>query len=356
MRTLNLLLIGIMIWPCFCHAEVGLRVGVHYEPPFVLKDQNGQFSGLSIDLWHKIAQEQGISYEFVEYSDDLGLIRALDFKEIDISINPIHVNEVRLRMLEATQPFYVSSIGVATTQVERSQLRLFLNNFFSLDFLRMILLLLLVIFVFGTILWLAERKHNPRQFRSGVIGLFDGLWWSAVTMTTVGYGDKAPKSKLGRIIAMVWMFSALVIITGFTATVASALTLKSLTSEIQKVQDLQAVERIGTVLGSSSDFFLKNQNVQASQLYESPVYALKGLANKEIEVLLYDKAVLEYLLVDLQLSHRVTCLPVNFNKQYRSFLLPKNSPAISWVNPLLVKHINMPDWQEVLKKYNLQDE
>ncbi len=110
----------------------------------------------------------GVSFEFVEYNDHLGLIRGLDFRQIDLTINPIHVNEIRLKMLDVTQPFYVSSIGVATTQVKKTQVGAFLRNFFSLQFFRIVLFLVMIIFMFGTILWLVERKENRRQFRHGI--------------------------------------------------------------------------------------------------------------------------------------------------------------------------------------------
>ena len=333
-----------------------IRIGVKTEPPFVIKIAEGKFSGLSIDLWREIANQRNIDFEYVEYNDHLGLIRALDFNEIDLSINPIHVNEIRLRMFDVTQPFFVSSIGVATTMVEKNQVALFISNFFSIKFLRIIFFLILIIFFFGTILWVAERKYNRRQFRPGWIGLFDGLWWSAVTMTTVGYGDKAPKSRLGRVIAMVWMFTAIIIISGITATIASTLTVKSLTTNIEKIEDLKSVKKIGVVYASSSKDFLLNHDIKIHQEFEGPEAALRGLANKEIEILLYDKTVLDYMITQLQLANKVSMLPVNFNKQYRSFFLPKDSPNTKWINPILVRNINEASWQDLLRKYNLQEE
>ena len=154
-----------------------LIVGVVHEPPFVIKEGGGIYSGLSIDLWNTIADDLNKPFKFKQYSDHIGILRALDFAECDVSINPIHVNELRLKMLEVSQPFFVSSIGVATTQLEANQFSRVISNFFSLQFLRIIMLLILIVFIFGTLLWIAERKHNRRQFRPGLIGLFDGLWW-----------------------------------------------------------------------------------------------------------------------------------------------------------------------------------
>jgi ABC-type amino acid transport substrate-binding protein len=347
-------ILGLISLPGF--SQETLRVGIKVEPPFVIKESGESYSGLSVDLWRSIAGEEGVKYEFVEYKDHLGLMRALDFKEIDVTINPIHVNEIRLKMFDVTQPFYVSYIGVATTNVKKTQVGNFLRNFFSFRFFRIIAMLILIIFVFGTILWLVERKQNRRQFRPGLIGLFDGLWWSAVTITTVGYGDKAPKTRLGRIIAIVWMLTAIVIISGFTASIASTLTVQSLGRTIEDLEDLRNTGNIGSIYASSSEAFLKNNNISIQELYPDIEQALFALSAQDIEVLVYDKTVLDYSISQLQLSKKVSLLQVSFNQQYRSFFLPGDSPHHSWINPLLVRRINDTSWPELLNKYNLQAE
>jgi len=333
-----------------------IRIGVKHEPPFVIRESGQTYTGLSVDLWKSIANEAGIEYEMVEYKDHLGLIRALDFGQIDLTINPIHVNEIRLKMLDVTQPFYVSSIGVATTHVKKTQIGVFLRNFFSIQFFKIVLLLILIIFIFGTILWIVERKQNRRQFRPGLVGLFDGLWWSAVTMSTVGYGDKAPKSRLGRIIAIIWMLTAIITISGFTATIASTLTVQSLGRNIEDLEDLRNAEKIGSVYASSSEDFLNNNQITIQALYDDVEESLLALSAHDIEVLIYDKTVLDYFISQLQLSNKVTLLPVYFNQQYRSFFLPRNSPDLSWINPLLVRKINEASWPDLLKKYRLHAE
>ncbi len=333
-----------------------VRVGVHPFPPFVIKTEQGQFAGLCVDLWEDVAQSMDIEYEYVRYSDLPGMVRALDFEEIDIAINPMYVSSVRLNMFDVSQPFFISSVGVATTSVTRSQFQAFLQNFFSLDFLKIILLLFGVLLFFGTILWAVERRHNHFQFRPGLRGLLDGLWWAAVTMTTVGYGDKTPKTETGRTIAVVWMFTAVIIVSSFTATIASTLTVNTLAAKIDRLNDLTTVERLGTVGASSTKDFLVAHDISPSHEYKTPAAALRAVANGEVDALVYDRPVMRYLIDTDQVSGDVQLLPVTFNKQYRSFLMPRGSDLREQIDPLLVRRINQASWQDVLEKYNLAAE
>ncbi len=49
----------------------------------------------------------------------------------------------------------------------------------------------------------------------------DALWWALTTVTTVGYGDYAPVTLEGRLIAMVLMFVGIGVVGAVTATVAT---------------------------------------------------------------------------------------------------------------------------------------
>ncbi|RMX47598.1 hypothetical protein pdam_00015117 [Pocillopora damicornis] len=70
----------------------------------------------------------------------------------------------------------------------------------------------------GMIIWLLDHRSNPETFSSRFWkGIADGMWWAIVTMTTVGYGDKAPKSWFSRLFAVVWMIAGIVLLSMFTA-------------------------------------------------------------------------------------------------------------------------------------------
>ena len=49
----------------------------------------------------------------------------------------------------------------------------------------------------------------------------NALWWSIVTITTVGYGDMTPSTEIGRAIAYVLMIGGVCIFAGITANLAS---------------------------------------------------------------------------------------------------------------------------------------
>jgi len=74
------------------------------------------------------------------------------------------------------------------------------------------------IIFFGAVgLYLLDGYYRGK----GTSGILDTLWWALVTITTVGYGDVVPHSTLGRIVGLILMLSGVVLVSLFTATIAS---------------------------------------------------------------------------------------------------------------------------------------
>jgi len=81
------------------------------------------------------------------------------------------------------------------------------------------LLFALLVVIFGSIAIL----HLEASPEASIASASDALWWSIVTMTTVGYGDLYPVTGAGRLLAALLMASGILLFGTFTAVAASAL-------------------------------------------------------------------------------------------------------------------------------------
>lgn len=68
-------------------------------------------------------------------------------------------------------------------------------------------------------IYVFEHDAQPEKFAS----VFHAMWWAAITLTTVGYGDVVPVTLGGRIFTMLMLFVAIGVVAVPTGLVASAL-------------------------------------------------------------------------------------------------------------------------------------
>ncbi len=326
-----------------------LIVGIKPAPPYIINKDNS-YEGVCIDLWDKISNQLNFSYEFKEYNLP-GLLDAVEQGKVDISINPLTVTSERLKRFGFTQPFYVTNLGIATKAENESTLSTFLRNFFSYDFLKIVAFLFAIILIFGLIVWLIERKDNPDQFHKGFQGIGDGIWWSAVTMTTVGYGDKTPRSGLGRTFSIIWMFIAVVIVSSFTATIASSLTIHRMQSEINSLEDLRR-STVGTLKGSAPEEFLKDYHILFKE-YNSVDTGLQDIEDRKLQAFVFDETILRYRITQNKLEESIIIIPSAYSKEYFSFA-SNNHSLLNKINPILIDIIESTNWRDLLDKYDLE--
>jgi ABC-type amino acid transport substrate-binding protein len=337
--------------PQFPPDEV-VRVGIKVSEPFIIQDENHKdYSGLSIFLWERVATDLKVNYEYVPYPDLSSLLNAVENNEVDISINPLTVTPARLAKMEFTQPFFITNLAIAVKKEQRSPFIRLMLNIFSWQFWTAVALLALIILIFGFLAWIFERKHNKEEFGTDARGLWESFWWSAVTMTTVGYGDKSPRSIGGRIVALVWMFTAIIIISGFTASIASSLTVGQLSVEISDLDDLKDV-RVATITGSTSNNYLEAKKIASSGVL-SAEEALTMLAEGQIEAFVYDEPLLRYKILEEKLQEEVMVAPAKFLTQYYAFALPLGQ-ARKPLNLAIIKRIESIEWKSELADYELE--
>lgn len=324
-----------------------LIVGVKEAPPFAMKRSDGTWHGISIDLWRDIAAELGLPHDLREF-DLQGLLNGVQEQSLDLAVAALTITPEREKVMDFTHAFYTTGLGIAVARSQQGGWLSFVRLFLSWQLLQVIGGLLLLLLLVGMLAWLSERKKNPQQFGGGLKGLWSGFWWAAVTMTTVGYGDKAPQTVGGRIVALVWMFAGLIMISSFIAGITTALTVSQLTSPISGPEDLARIW-VATVPGSTSESYLRQHRI-ALKLYPTPLAGLHAVVRGEVDAMLYDAPLLRYL-VATELQEKAEVLPIIFDRQAYGIALQAGSPLRESMNRVLLSEIRSPEWQDILYRY-----
>lgn len=329
-----------------------LLVAYAQAAPFIIKSED-RLSGINVWLWDRISRDLDLNYKLVEM-DFSSMLEALKKQEIDVCINPLTITSERSTTMEFTHSFYASNSTIAVVDKGSfSKFIGFIGSFFNRNFLRGILILISVIALFGLATWAFEHRKNPTHFRPGWRGFFDGMWWSVVTMTTVGYGDKYPKSRGGKVVALVWMFSGLLFVSGLTASVASSLTVMNLENEVQDFNKFKNKE-VGSIESSSSIAFLKDNFFNKVRTYTSVDAGLSDLSEKNIHAFLYDEPILKYRLNNQDQFDNIKLLPIKFDLQLYAFGLPKKHAALEQlISQKILEITESHEWRVVLNEFGL---
>ncbi len=323
-----------------------LVIGLTEAPPFVISEDD-TYSGLSIESWHLVNRRLNSDYEYRYFNSLEELLLAVEHGEVDFSINPITVTDQRMERMDFSQPYFISYTGIA--RKSGSAFWSYLSNIFSWNFLSAILILVGIIFIFGFLVWIFERKKNPEEFGGGGHGIVQGFWWSAVTMTTVGYGDKAPRTFGGRFIGLIWMFMAIIMISTLTAGIASSLTVRNMQDEINSIQDLDRFDVI-TVKSSSAQELLDQYQISSKKVV-NVAEGIEALLQDEASTLVYDKPILNYLIEEKQLKDELVVLEKSLKKDYYSYSFPLDSPLLDKIDPVLIGSLKSMEWLNLIKDY-----
>jgi len=325
-----------------------LIVGTKEVPPFAMKNSEGTWTGVSIDLWRQIAAELNFSFEFRE-RDLKGLLDGVADGSLDIAVAALSITAQREKICDFSHPYYVTGLGIAIAPKHRTPWLVVFKKLFTRHYLKVVSGLCMMLLALGTLMWWFERKKNPEQFGGGTAaGIGSGFWWSAVTMTTVGYGDKAPITLGGRVVAFIWMLLAIIVVSVFTATITSTLTVAHLDVPVKGPQDLPRV-RVGAVADTTGETYLQNHLI-ANTSYKSALEGLRAIEAGEIDALVYDAPILRYL-IHHEFKGGLEVLPHIFYREDYGIALSKSSSLREPINRVLLSKIQGREWQENLHRY-----
>jgi polar amino acid transport system substrate-binding protein len=319
-----------------CYAKP-LRVGVAGSAPFV-ENKGKIIDGVSVQVFEAVGDIEKFEYTLIHYNSVTDALADVKNNKIDLAIGPISITAKRAEEVDFTQPYYRSDLGILTHSVEKSMFQR-ARPFLSRAFLIGVLFLLALLTIVGALVWLTEKKSNSEEFPSGARGLFNGMWFAIVTMTTVGYGDKCPKSLPGRLVTAAWMIVATVSYSTLTAGIATALTLSSLDhAAIVNPEDMHG-QRVGVVRGTTGASAAQHfgaTTIGCKSLEEAAQFLLED----KVEAVVFDLPALRYY-VQKNPDDKYILAKATFESQNYGFALPIGSEHLHEINvALLALHEN----------------
>jgi ABC-type amino acid transport substrate-binding protein len=317
-------------------------------PPFLIKETDNTWRGLSLDLWQIVAREIGVDFELTEYTSVETVRDDIIAGKVDI-IPALAVTEAHERLLDFSHQYLRSGLAIAIpATADDPRLLRFAKHLLSSDFLLVMGGLLLLSLLAGFLIWLAEG-HRNRDFGGGPVkGTGHGFWWAVVTLTTVGYGDKAPKTIPGRFMAITWMFASIFLIASFTAAITATMTVGSLEGKIRSIADLPGA-RVGALSRSEGKAFVNAKGISV-QSFDNIQAGLSALAGEKIDALVLNEAILRYMSQNTYKGD-VVILPETFDHYFVGMAMPTNSIWKERINLALLDVIGRDEWAESLSHY-----
>ena len=328
-----------------------LRVAVYDVPPYGAVGSDGALSGLSVDLWRRVAEELEWEYRLTPVSQMEAILSGLEEGRFDAAIGAITITPEREERVDFSYPTHRSGVAVALRK-ETGPLAAILSYGAAVaDLGYLIVGILALLLLLGVVIWLIERPDRSGKLppEDSVANLRDGLYWAVVTMTTVGYGDKTPKTHLGRFVAVVWMLSSVALVSLVSASLVSRLTAERVeNSSIRAESDLTG-KKLAAVAQSSGAEYLDELHLKYEK-YDNLAEALSSLANGQSNAVVNSVGALQYL-VAARFAQVIRVPRVLLAPAFMAIALPDNSPLKKPIDRALIKITASPEWKSVEELY-----
>ncbi|XP_076630842.1 kainate-type ionotropic glutamate receptor subunit 1D isoform X3 [Colletes latitarsis] len=248
---------------------------------------NAQFEGYSVDLIFEISRILGFNYTFRLVPDGRygsynkqtkewdGMMKELLDQKADLAIADLTITYEREQAVDFTMPFMNLGISILYRKPIKQPPNLFsFLSPLSLDvWIYMataylgVSVLLFILARFSPYEW--ENPH-PCNGQSEVLEneftLMNSLWFTIGSLMQQG-SDIAPKAVSTRIVAGMWWFFTLIMISSYTANLAAFLTVERMDSPIEGAEDLAKQTKIkyGALKGGSTAAFFRDSNFSTYQ-------------------------------------------------------------------------------------------
>ena len=157
------------------------------------------------------------------------------------------------------------------------------------ELLTLLFLLVFIVLTSGIAIYVLEADKN-----ANIHTFFDGIYWAIVTMSTVGYGDIAPVTDMGRAISILIIISGIAMISFLTSVIVSAFSEKL--SEIKEYRIIEQMNKSKSFLiicgyGQLTKMFFRQnrKHVENYVIMDSDISKVEA-AKKDGYIAMHDNA------------------------------------------------------------------
>ncbi|HEX9170591.1 MAG TPA: transporter substrate-binding domain-containing protein [Roseiarcus sp.] len=329
--------------------DAPLKVAVYEAPPYGHIALDGSINGVSVDLWRRVAENLHRDYRLVPVAQMESILEGLERKDYDAAIGAITITPARLARVDFSYPTHRSGVAVAMRQDTGPVAALASYGAVLAELAPLIALTFALLMVMGVAMWLAERPIRPRNHESAVDTLRDGVYWAVVTMTTVGYGDKTPKTTAGRIIAISWMLASVALISILSTSIVSRMTAERVTAGFRMTEANLSGKRLAAVAHSSGAEYLDERYLPYAP-FDDLTAALAALDRGQADAVVNSIGALEYLIA-ARFKDRIKAPQGVLEPAYMAIALPPGSPLKRTLDEALVGITGSQEWRQIEDGY-----
>ncbi|XP_024085331.1 glutamate receptor ionotropic, kainate 2-like [Cimex lectularius] len=258
------------------------RLGPPYLFPKESLEGNDRFQGYSKDLIDEIAKELNFKYKFVlapdgeygSYNKDTkqwnGLIRELQERRADLAICDLTITYDRRSVVDFTMPFMRLGISILFSKPAKQPPTLFsFSEPLSFD----VWICMATAYLAVSLLLYFLARITPHEWRNphpcklcpteleNNLTMQNVIWHNCGSLMQQG-SDISTRALSTRLVASMWWFFVLIMISSYTANLTAFLTYVRMEGTIKSVSDLASSSKIkyGVMEGGASMNFFKNSN------------------------------------------------------------------------------------------------
>ncbi|XP_028969014.1 glutamate receptor ionotropic, kainate 2-like [Galendromus occidentalis] len=242
---------------------------------------NNRYYGYAIDLIKELAAVCKFNYTFYISPDSKygsrqpdgkwnGMVGELIQRKADIAVVDLTITYDREQVVDFTIPFMNTGISILFKKPEKSEPAIFsflypfsiVVWFYTLTVYTFVSILVYVLGRFTPYEWVPSHPCDPQSEPENQFSSLQNAFWFTMGSIMQQGSDLVPRAISTRVLASIWYFFTLILISSYTANLAAFLTAARMGAPIENANDLAKQTKIayGCLGGGSTYGFFKKHN------------------------------------------------------------------------------------------------